>query len=245
MKLYGLIGFPLGHSFSKKYFTEKFERESINSEYQLFEIQSIDELPNLIQNHKLSGLNVTIPYKEQVIPYLDEMDETASKIGAVNVIKFIRKGNSFILKGYNSDVIGFSKSISKHLHAYHKKALILGTGGASKAIDFGLKEMDIKTTFVSRNPKSNQLSYSELDSDILSNNLIIINTTPVGMFPHEKECPAIPYDLLTSKHLLFDLVYNPIETLFMQQGKKRGATALNGLEMLEKQAEAAWKIWNE
>lgn len=243
MKLYGLIGYPLGHSFSKKHFTEKFEGESIDSKYELFEIETIEKFPTLIQAHVLSGLNVTIPYKEAVIPYLDELDETARQIGAVNVIKFIRNGKSFTLKGYNSDVIGFEKSISKYIKTHYKKALILGTGGASKAIDFGLRKMGIETTFVSRTPKHNQLEYSDLNKNILSDNLIIVNTTPVGMFPHEDECPDIPYRFITTEHLLFDAIYNPTETLFLRKGKEQGAQTLNGLEMLEGQAVAAWDIW--
>lgn len=245
MKLYGLIGYPLGHSFSKIFFTDKFECESIDAKYELFEIQSIDNFLELVKNHTLSGLNVTIPYKEQVIPFLDELDETAAQIGAVNVIKFIRKDNLLTLKGYNSDVIGFSKSISKHLQPYHKKALILGTGGASKAIDYGLRKLGIETTFVSRNPNNKQLLYSDLDSGVLSENLIVVNTTPVGMFPNENECPDVPYNFLTPKHLLFDLVYNPAETLFLKKGKEKGTITLNGLEMLELQAVSAWEIWNK
>lgn len=244
MKLYGLIGRALGHSFSKKYFTEKFRRESINSKYELFEIESIDEFPALIQKHSFSGLNVTIPYKETIIPFLDDIDEVASIIGAVNVVKFIRKDNDLILKGYNSDAAGFTKSISKFLQPEHKKALVLGTGGASKAVGFGLKELGIEVIFVSRKPKTGQLSYSELSREVISNNLIVVNTTPVGMFPFENECPDIPYEFLTTNHLLFDAVYNPTETLFMKKGKERGATVVNGLEMLEEQAIEAWKIWN-
>ncbi len=244
MKLYGLIGYPLGHSFSKKYFSEKFEREAIDARYELFELQSIDKFPKLIKEEKLSGLNVTIPYKEQVIPYLDELDETAAKIGAVNVIKFIQNCNSVKLKGYNSDIVGFRNSILPYIKPHHKKALVLGTGGASKAIDFGLREMDIETTFVSRNTSENQLSYSDLSREMLSENLIVVNTTPVGMYPHSDECPAIPYEYLTPNHLLFDVVYNPAETLFLKKGKEKGATVLNGEEMLVGQAIGAWEIWN-
>ena len=244
MEQYGLIGYPLGHSFSKKYFTEKFEREAINACYELFEIQNIGEFTKLVNNGELSGLNVTIPYKEQVIPYLDELDVTAAKIGAVNVIKFIRKNNFVQLKGYNSDVIGFTKSILPYLREHHSKALILGTGGASKAIDYGLRELGIETTFVSRNPSENQLSYSDLDKHVLCDNLIIVNTSPVGMYPQENECPAIPYEYLTKEHLLFDAVYNPAETLFLKKGNEKGAATLNGLKMLERQAVEAWRIWN-
>ncbi|MFV0390363.1 MAG: shikimate dehydrogenase family protein [Paludibacteraceae bacterium] len=243
MKRFGLIGYPLGHSFSKKYFTEKFARENTDSEYELFELRSINDFPALLRSHQLTGLNVTIPYKEKVIPFLDELDETARKIGAVNVIQFIKNSDSLILKGYNSDVIGFTQSILPHIKPAHEKALILGTGGASKAIDYALQSMNIQTTFVSRNPTFNQLSYSRLDELILANNLIVINTSPVGMHPHTDECPLIPYEYLTTEHLLFDVVYNPSETLFMKKGKERGAVVLNGEEMLVGQAEAAWRIW--
>lgn len=244
MKQFGLIGFPLGHSFSKKYFSEKFEREGINASYSLYELKSISDFTSLLKNENLSGLNVTIPYKVDVIKYLEELDKTAAKIGAVNTIKFIRTDGKLILKGYNTDAIGFENSIKPLLLSIHTKALILGTGGASKAINYVLSNMGIETTFVTRSPKTGMLTYQQLTNEILSENLIIINASPVGTFPHSDECPDIPYELLNEKHILFDAVYNPTETLFMKKGKKQGALAINGKGMLIGQAVAAWKIWN-
>ena len=245
MKHFGLIGFPLGHSFSKKFFTEKFKQENIDAQYDLYELTSLLEFENLLTETELYGLNVTIPYKEKVIQYLDELDETAAEIGAVNVIKFIRKEGSLKLKGYNSDAIGFENSLAPLLKPYHQKALILGTGGASKAIDYTLRKLGITTTFVSRTTKPDSLTYDQLNEDILNENLVIINASPVGTFPHADECPNIPYQFLTDKHLLFDAVYNPAETLFLKKGKEQKAQVLNGEGMLTGQAIAAWKIWNE
>ena len=245
MKQFGLVGFPLGHSFSKKYFTEKFEREGIDSHYDLFELKNISEFTKLKENPNLCGLNVTIPYKELIISYLDELDETAAQIGAVNVIKFIRSEGNLRLKGYNSDEIGFENSIKPFLKPTHKKALILGTGGASKAIDFTLRKLGIETTFVSRTAKPGMLTYAQLTEEILKNYLIIVNASPVGTFPHSDECPDIPYQFVSKNHLLFDVVYNPAETLFLKKGKERGASGLNGENMLIGQAIAAWNIWNE
>lgn len=241
---FGLIGYPLIHSFSKKYFTNKFKVENINADYELFELKDLDELKDLIVHRSFSGLNVTIPYKEKIIPYLDEVDETAAEIGAVNVIKFSQTGKDTKLKGYNTDAIGFSESIAPFLKPYHSKALILGTGGVSKSIEYALQKLGVKVTFVSRNPKNNQLSYADLNESILQNHLIIINATPVGMFPHVNECPDLPYEFLTRQHLLFDTVYNPVETLFLLKGKQKGATVLNGEKMLVIQAEESWKIWD-
>ena len=245
MRRFGLIGFPLGHSFSKKYFTEKFLLEGIDARYDLYELKSLDEFTELKVSENLCGLNVTIPYKQQIIPFLDEMDETAAEIGAVNVIKFIRDGNDLKLKGYNSDAIGFLQSIRPYLKPHHNKALILGTGGASLAFDYTLRKLGIETTFVSRTPRDGQLSYSDLSETVLKEYPIILNASPVGTFPDVERCPDIPYQYLTSRHLLFDAVYNPAETLFLQKGKAQGATVLNGEGMLTGQAEAAWKIWNE
>ena len=245
MRRFGLIGFPLGHSFSKKYFTEKFLLEGIDARYDLYELKSLDEFAELKVSENLCGLNVTIPYKQQIIPFLDEMDETAAEIGAVNVIKFIRNGNDLKLKGYNSDAIGFLQSIRPYLKPHHNKALILGTGGASRAFDYTLRKLGIETTFVSRTPRDGQLSYSDLSETVLKEYPIILNASPVGTFPDVERCPDIPYQYLTSRHLLFDAVYNPAETLFLQKGKAQGATVLNGEGMLTGQAEAAWKIWNE
>ncbi|MFI5134447.1 MAG: shikimate dehydrogenase family protein [Chitinophagales bacterium] len=241
-KLFGLIGYPLAHSFSKKYFTEKFKKEKISDcLYENFPLHSIEEFPSLIESHPdLLGLNVTIPYKEQVISFLDELDETSGKIGAVNTIK-ISQGK---LTGHNTDVYGFMNSIKDLLQPFHSSALILGTGGGAKAVAFGLMKMGIEFDFVSRNPDEKELRYEDLDEAVIHQYKIIINTTPVGMFPDIDSCPPIPYELLTSSHLLFDLIYNPDETLFLMKGKQQGATVKNGLEMLQLQAERSWEIWN-
>jgi shikimate dehydrogenase len=245
MKQYGLIGFPLGHSFSKKYFSDKFTLENIDAKYELYPLETIALITQLKKNKELCGLNVTIPYKVQVIEFLDELDDTAAQIGAVNVIKFINEAGKRRLKGYNSDSIGFENSIKPFLQSYHTKALILGSGGASKAIDYTLHKLGIKTTFVSRTSKLNVLTYAELTKEIIQDNFIIINASPVGTYPHAKECPEIPYQFLTEKHLLFDVVYNPRETQFLKKGWEQGAKGLNGEAMLIGQAEAAWKIWND
>lgn len=244
MKFFGLIGYPLGHSSSKIFFTEKFEKEDIDAEYDLFPLENIAQFSDLVQQKELNGLNVTIPYKQQVIPFLDELDETAAEIGAVNVIKFIRNEGKLTLKGYNSDTIGFEKSIIPFLKPQHRKALILGTGGASKAVDYTLRKLGIQTTFVSRNSGPGILTYEELNQQIMNDNLLIINSSPVGMFPKTDFCPNIPYEMITSGHLLYDLIYKPDETLFLKKGKAMGAVTVNGMEMLYGQAIAAWEIWN-
>ena len=247
MKKYGLLGYPLGHSFSKNYFNQKFEAEKIDAEYLNFEIPDIKEIKSVIkENPELNGLNVTIPYKQQVIPYLDDLDNDARLIGAVNVIKF-SKGlfGKVKLKGYNSDIIGFKQSIEPLLKDHHRKALILGTGGASKAVFHGLKQLGIAATFVSRQCKEYCITYEEITEKIMEQYHVIVNTTPLGMYPNVNACPNIPYELLTSDHLLYDLLYNPDETLFMQKGKERGAVVKNGLEMLLLQAFAAWEIWQK
>ena len=247
MKKYGLIGFPLGHSFSRNYFNNKFADEKIDAEYVNFEIPSIQDFRRVIEeNPNIYGLNVTIPYKQQVIPYLDELDADAEEIGAVNVIKFIREaGQKLKLVGYNSDVVGFMGSIKPLLKPHHRKSLILGTGGASKAIVYGLRKLGISSVFVSRTKKEGMLTYDELTPEIMQEFTVIINCTPVGMFPHTDTCPALPYECLTEKHLLFDLIYNPEETLFMKKGAAQGAITKNGLEMLLLQAIGAWSIWNK
>ena len=225
MKKYGLLGYPLGHSFSRNYFNQKFEAERIDAEYLNFEIPEIKEIKNVIkENPELNGLNVTIPYKEQVIPYLDDLDEDARLIGAVNVIKF-SKGlfGKVKLKGYNSDIIGFKQSIEPLLKEHHRKALILGTGGASKAVFQGLKQLGVASTFVSRKAKEYCITYEEITPKVMEQYTVIVNTTPLGMYPNVNACPDIPYDLLTSDHLLYDLLYNPDETLFMRKGKEKGA----------------------
>lgn len=247
MQKYGLIGYPLKHSFSIGYFNEKFAAENIDAEYVNFELPCIDNFPDVVEgNANLCGLNVTIPYKEQVIPYLDELDADTARIGAVNVIKIIRLPKGKVkLVGYNSDIIGFTQSIEPLLQPHHKKALILGTGGASKAIFRGLENLGIEATFVSRTQKEGTfLTYEELTPEVMAEHTVIVNCTPVGMFPKVDFCPNIPYQLLTPDHLLYDLLYNPGETLFMKKGTAQGAVVKNGLEMLLLQAFAAWEIWN-
>ena len=245
MKKYGLIGYPLGHSFSKNFFNEKFQSENIDAEYVNFEIPKIKDIIKVLDNNKnLVGLNVTIPYKEQVISYLDELDKDAAAIGAVNVIKIIKSKDKRKLIGYNSDIIGFTRSIEPLLNDKHKKALILGTGGASKAVFHGLKNLGIESKFVSRKEKEGVFTYNELTPEIIDEYKVIVNCTPVGMYPHEDECPDIPYEYLTPNHLLYDLLYNPDVTLFMKKGAEQGATTKNGLEMLLLQAFGAWEIWN-
>lgn len=246
MRKYGLLGYPLGHSFSKTYFNRKFEAEKINAQYVNFEISEIKELKNVLKdNPDLCGLNVTLPYKSQVIPYLDELDENAKLIGAVNVIKFTK---GFLgktkLKGYNTDIVGFKQSIEPLLNDSHRKALILGTGGSSKAVYLGLKQLGLDATFVSRNPKDLCITYDEITPKMLDYYTVIVNCTPLGMYPHINNCPEIPYEALTSKHLLYDLLYNPDETRFMKKGKDQGAVVKNGLEMLLLQAFEGWQIWN-
>lgn len=246
MKKFGLIGYPLGHSFSKNFFNEKFRSENICAEYVNFEIPTIEEFNKVLKaNPTLCGLNVTIPYKEQVIGYLDELDKDAAAIGAVNVIKIDRSKGKLKLIGYNSDVMGFTQSIEGLLEPHHKKALILGTGGASKAINYGLKQLGLETMFVSRNRHNdNTITYSELTPEIMNEYKVIVNCTPVGMYPKADECPDIPYECLTPEHLLYDLLYNPDTTLFMKKGSDNGAIVKNGLEMLLLQAFGAWEIWN-
>ncbi|MBR6433711.1 MAG: shikimate dehydrogenase [Bacteroides sp.] len=246
MQKYGLIGYPLKHSFSIGYFNEKFKAENIDAEYVNFEIPTINDFMQVIEeNPNLCGLNVTIPYKEQVIPFLDELDKDTAKIGAVNVIKIVRLPKGKVkLVGYNSDIIGFTQSIEPLLQSHHKKALILGTGGASKAVYHGLNNLGIESTFVSRTKKNNKfLTYEELTPEVMTSHTVIVNTTPVGMFPKVDFCPNIPYEQLTSDHLLYDLLYNPNETLFMKKGQAQGGITKNGLEMLLLQAFAAWEIW--
>ena len=292
MDKYGLIGFPLGHSFSKGFFTEKFAREGIDAQYLNFEIPDARMLFDVLRdNPELRGLNVTLPHKQAVIPLLDELSDEAREIGAVNVIKIgppqpslkgrengdvagqrslpLREGWGGSLKGFNSDIIGFTESIKPLLQPWHKKALVLGTGGASKAICVGLKRLGLEWRYVSRNggqgARSKEqentscpnnplapcplplapLNYSDLTPEVMAEYTVIVNCTPVGMFPKVDAAPAIPYELLTSRHLLFDCVYNPEDTLFLKRGREQGATGKNGLEMLHLQAEASWKFWNE
>ena len=246
-ELYGLIGFPLGHSFSENFFNQKFEAELIDARYLNFEIPSLDQFKTIIADNKnLNGLNVTIPYKEKIIEFLDEIDDDAKNIGAVNVIKFIKGKNGEIkLKGYNSDVIGFCESIKPLIKPCHTHALILGTGGAAKAVISGLNRLGIETIYVSRIKSEGTLTYEELTPMIMDQYKIIVNATPLGMYPHVDTCPNIPYELLTSDHLCYDLTYNPDVTLFMKKSQEQGAIVKNGLEMLLLQAFAAWEIWQE
>ena len=243
---FGLIGFPLAHSFSRKFFTEKFSNEGIDAEYVNFELENIELLPHLIAAHPdLEGLNVTIPYKEQVIRFIDNIDKEAANIQAVNTIKIQRSGHHVSLHGFNTDILGFQESIKPLIHKYHSKALVLGTGGASKAVVKALNNLGIDSILVSRNPEEKgELSYDDLDEDVMASYKIIINTTPIGTSPNIEGCPAIPFEWITPKHLLFDLVYNPEVTEFLKQGLSKGATIKNGLEMLHLQALAAWEIWN-
>ncbi|MCR5132174.1 MAG: shikimate dehydrogenase [Prevotella sp.] len=245
MDKYGLIGYPLGHSFSIGYFNEKFENEGINARYINFEIPSIEDLREVLDsNPELKGLNVTIPYKQKVIPYLDDISHEARAIGAVNVIRVTRKGKNVHLKGFNSDVIGFTKSIEPMLEKCHKKALILGTGGASKAIDYGLRSLGLETVFVSRFERPGTIQYDKLTSDDIREYNVIVNCTPLGMYPKVETCPDLPYEAMDSHTLLYDLIYNPDETLFMKRGKEYGATVKNGLEMLLLQAFSSWEFWH-
>lgn len=242
--MYGLIGKPLGHSFSATYFNDKFHREGIDEHYNLFPLDSIEELPALLKNNPdLKGLNVTIPYKQEILPYLDYISDEAKQIGAVNVVKILRKGQFVTTKGFNSDVIGFESSLVPLLNPHIKNALVLGTGGASKAVVYVLEKLGIKPTLVSRTPKPGQLSYSELSEKIMADNLLIVNTTPLGMYPNIDISPNIPYQWITEKHVVFDLIYNPEETLFLKKAKEQGAKISNGLKMLYLQAEGAWAIW--
>jgi len=244
MRKFGLIGYPLGHSFSKKYFTSKFETEGIKDcQYDLYEIEDISLLPSIIlQNTELQGLNVTIPYKEKVLPYLDSLDPACEEIGAVNCIQ-IKDGK---LKGYNTDYIGFKESLNNWLKGEKPYALVLGTGGASKAVVKALKDLGISYLMVSRNPgeDAGTISYNELNKSVLERNHLIINTTPLGTFPKTEEMPAINPEYISSMHKVYDLVYNPEKTFLMRSLEARGAVVKNGLEMLHLQAEAAWRIWN-
>lgn len=256
---YGLLGYPLGHSFSRAFFLEKFKREGIDADYLNFELPSIDALPAVLDAHPLLfGFNVTIPYKQAVIPFLDVLSEEARAIGAVNAVRIIRDDISAIpaaalpanrpyrLKGYNADIIGFTDSLRPLLQPHHQRALVLGTGGASKAICHGLEALGLEWRYVSRKSSSAQaLTYSSLTPAILADYQVIVNCTPLGMFPRIDDAPTIPYAALSPRHLLFDLVYNPEVTTFMREGRRFGATVKNGLEMLHLQALASWHFWND
>jgi len=247
MEKYGLIGYPLGHSFSISYFNQRFQDEGIDAVYENFEIPAIEALDEIINtNPELRGLNVTIPYKEKVMPFLDNISPEARAIGAVNVIKVIHEGKDVKLKGYNSDVIGFTKSIEPMLDKkWHQKALILGTGGASKAINYGLKHLGLETVFVSRYERPDTIQYSKITPDVVQEYRVIVNCTPVGMYPKTEVCPPLPYEAMDSHTILYDLIYNPDETLFMKRGAQYGAQTKNGLEMLLLQAFSSWEFWHE
>ncbi len=246
MKRYGLLGYPLTHSFSKRYFTEKFEKENIDSSYQNFEIDTIGKFQDVIKNNpEIIGLNVTIPYKEQVIPYLDELNDSAAEIQAVNTIRIERSNSGIYLKGFNTDTYGFENSLKPLLKDDHKKALILGTGGASKALKYVLKNLDIEYISASiEELKENEIRYGDIDEQVMAERLLIINATPLGTYPKVDTFPDIPYEFITGKHLLFDLVYNPEVTQFMAKGMEKGAAVKNGYEMLLGQAKRSYEIWN-
>lgn len=248
IQIYGLIGYPLSHSFSAQFFKKKFTLEKIEDcVYQNFEISSIKDFPTLLKNTAhLKGLNVTIPYKEQIIPYLDELSDEAKAIGAVNTIKILHNNGKPHLIGHNTDCYGFKESLKPLLRNYHQKALILGTGGAAKAVEYVLKQIGLEVIYVSRTPKDNNtLAYEDLTGDVFSKFKVIVNSSPLGMYPNIEDAPAIPYHSLNSENLLYDLVYNPLETKFLSLGKSQGALTQNGLAMLHYQAEKAWEIWNQ
>lgn len=245
MKLYGLIGYPLGHSFSASYFAEKFSRKGIDAEYRNFPLEDIGSFGELLEQEPgLEGLNVTVPYKQKIIPFLHSLSKSAEEVGAVNTISFVRSRGELILAGDNTDVIGFRRSLEEHLESHHQAALVLGSGGSSKAVCKVLEKMGMAYTLVSRTRGEDRISYSELDEEKMGQFPVIINTTPLGMFPQVDQCPDIPYEGLGPAHLLFDLVYNPALTRFLERGKKQGAKYLNGYDMLVYQAEASWEIWN-
>jgi len=241
---FGLVGKNIGYSFSKAHFAKRFEALNLlDYSYENLDFQDIAEFPIFLQNNQdLKGLNVTIPYKESIIPYLDKLSKKATAIGAVNTIRFTKNGK---LKGYNTDYYGFQKALEPLLQADHKKALLLGTGGASKAVAYALQQMGINTTYVSRNSSENTIGYSQINASTFTEYQIIINCTPLGTAPNVDVCPEIPYEYFNSNHIAFDLIYNPAETLFLQKAKQQGATIKNGLDMLVFQAEKAWEIWNK
>lgn len=237
MRHFGIIGYPLLHSFSAKYFNEKFQKEQIEAEYSLYPIveNELEQVRDLL--NRLDGMNITLPYKQTIIPYLKGLDDTAATIGAVNVV------HNHI--GYNTDCLGFMESIQPLLRSYDKKALVLGTGGAAKAICYGLTKLQIAPTLVSRTPHEQAIGYDAIDQSIMDTHSIIINCTPLGMLPDIESCPNIPYEMISNRHLLFDCIYNPEETLFLKKGRLQGASTQNGMRMLIGQANAAWKIWNK
>lgn len=247
MRKYGLIGFPLGHSFSTRYFSEKFEREKITGcSYENYPLKAIEELPGLVEGtHELCGLNVTIPYKTSVLKYLTSIDPAVQEIGAANVLKILRTGNTIQISGYNSDITGIRDSLVPFIGKNLKNALILGTGGSSRAVLYTLKTLGLNTTMVSRRRGSGLIGYNDINRALLDGTDLIVNTTPLGMYPDVYSKPDLDYDLLNEKHILFDLVYNPEITLFLQMGKERGCKIITGIKMLHSQAERSWEIWND
>ena len=243
IKRYGLIGRNIEYSFSRGYFKQKFEIESLNNfSYENFDLKQIDEIKNLLTQDDLFGFNVTSPYKREVIPFLNHLSPAATEINAVNTIKFEKDGS---LSGHNTDVYGFEKSLREIMTEIPEKALILGTGGASSAVAYVLKKMNIKTSFVSRRKRENLIHYDAINKSVIRENLLIVNSSPVGTFPNISEAPNLPYEYLTEHHILYDLIYNPHETLFLKRGKKRNCKISNGQKMLEYQAEKSWRIWNQ
>ena len=244
MRIFGLIGRNINYSFSVTYFSDKFQKESITDcLYKNFDIPDVTYFLQIFKKHKdLKGLNVTIPYKQEIIPYLDKLSRKAEEVGAVNTIKITKKG---LLKGYNTDVYGFKKSLKPLLKPHHKKALVLGTGGASKAVIYVLEKLGLEYKIVSRNPEVNQFSYSDITQEVMQEYTLVINCTPLGTFPNIDQCPELNYEYFTDKHLAFDLIYNPAETTFLKKAKQQGASIQNGYQMLVFQAEKAWRIWNK
>ncbi|MFM6935756.1 MAG: shikimate dehydrogenase family protein [Flavobacteriales bacterium] len=242
MKQFGLIGKHLSHSFSPAFFADFFEKQGIDAHYATYELQEISDFPQLLTDHSFNGLNVTIPYKTEIIPFLDELDPLAEEIQAVNVVSF-ENGKA---KGYNTDVFGFQQSIKPFLTFHHERALIFGTGGASKAVGYVFKSLGIDVIYVSQKPSSlsNHFTYADVNQHMISACKVIVNCTPLGMHPQLDAYPQMPFDALSEEHLLIDLIYNPSETLFMKQGRAHGATAMNGLSMLQHQALKSWEIWN-
>lgn len=243
--MYGLIGYPLGHSFSKSYFTDKFKFIGVKDTYELFPIPSLDILPELIRDKNMKGFNVTIPYKQDVLKYLSCLSQHAKNIGAVNVVKVNRNNDKNILEGFNTDWLGFRDSLTPLLTPDINGALILGTGGASKAVIYAIKQLNIKFKTVSRDKRKGDLTYEEISQEIIDRYKLIVNTTPLGTYPNVESCPNLPYQYITEAHLCYDLVYNPQITEFMKRCANHGATVKNGLEMLHLQADYAWKIWSD
>ncbi|WP_372752451.1 shikimate dehydrogenase [Labilibaculum sp.] len=246
MDTFAILGFPLRHSFSKQYFTDKFAEENLDANFLNFELSSIQELPNTLKKYSnLKGFCITIPYKQEVMQFLDEIDPLAKRIGAVNSVQIIRENNEIKMVGYNTDIYGFTESLKVFLAGTKPKALILGTGGVSKAVATGFEEMGIEYQFVSRKASEKCISYKMLTPEIMNKYHLLVNCTPLGTFPKNDTCPDIPYHLLSANHFLYDVVYNPAETLFMKKGKDQGAKIHNGLKMLHLQAERNWAIWNQ